>query len=1031
MVYNAGVMFRNTKRVGVLSAVLAFVFIPVVMLVMQPANVEALFGSGDKDIVDKFCIPKSTKSSGYYRPDGWLEVKVINRAKMQVIYKPSGNCTKPASLNAEYFSGQKKFAELIGEGYVLDKDSGDENIDYRMFTGDDSEDDTRIDQFNGSVGQDNAEGGNGRDGILSEAAIKSLFSTSEIVLSFDEGTANIGDNCDGTNANYVLADRGTLEWGCQKDSFAQDDIGYYKGLRISSTYTNIKDFNITYNVIGSGTATKIEHVSQEERDKRTFTWCPGNNGGEFRTENCNGDLSIKSTLEAMAGLGAGQDNFTIFVDSNSKKFNVLVAGPNSVSAQTPNSSTEIATGRGLAGDESVGCESTGATLSYIFCPLIEGLADASDKIFDSFIKPLLQTNPIDLNNPNDPTFSIWKSFRLIGNIILIIALLVIVFSQSIGGGLVDAYAAKKIMPRLLVAAILINLSIYLVSIALDITNILGEGLRKLILSPLYASGNGNISLSGTFSGLGLTALASSIFVAYKLGKDIVKVFQFLLLFVFLPGFLAVLAALFTLIFRQGIIIFLVIISPIAFALYCLPNTEQYFKKWWDALLKTLLVYPIVVVVLAISNVLAATLGAAGDNQDVLTTILFDIVQVVCLILPLFLIPFAFKLAGGIIGTIGATLTGYGKRSTEAVKGNANLPNSLRNRTKGNVTGAFTRAGAQQFRDLNKYSKNTEKGRFRRGAATRAAQFFAGSIEKEALANAASKQRIFNVKDNGDDSIVNARASFVDTDGKRKTLDGKPVSETEWLAAQKQYPTLSDAQAVADYRSTKILTTEEADQFTRNFGMMAQQHGLSEEETTGMFTGLAFARQNERGEYKHGRYIKGEDGQFRFQAAGDPRSLEDGRSGTFLKEQYHKRGSYDGARMFSSYFQSMGDIKAGHLNRLEELNTIRAGGGPLSAAQEQQRQNSLDELKQIKEMENSFEYKGMIRDPETGEMKESGGLTGASAATIAAFEKMKALDNTAGPGAKASLDQINSELSYGQTWESDHSPDHGDFSNRNR
>ena len=51
--------------------------------------------------------------------------------------------------------------------------------------------------------------------------------------------------------------------------------------------------------------------------------------------------------------------------------------------------------------------------------------------------------------------------RSIANIIIIFALLAVVFSQSIGGGMIDAYTAKKIMPRLLAAAIFVNISIYL------------------------------------------------------------------------------------------------------------------------------------------------------------------------------------------------------------------------------------------------------------------------------------------------------------------------------------------------------------------------------------------------------------------------------------------------------------------------------------------------------------------------------------------------------------------------------------------
>jgi hypothetical protein len=63
-------------------------------------------------------------------------------------------------------------------------------------------------------------------------------------------------------------------------------------------------------------------------------------------------------------------------------------------------------------------------------------------------------------------------------------------------------------------------------------------------------------------------------------------------------------------------------------------------------------------------------------------------------LPLLMIPYAFKMAGGAIGSLHGVLTGWGKKTTDAVKGDARDPNSLRSRVKHNYDEHRTRDRAR-------------------------------------------------------------------------------------------------------------------------------------------------------------------------------------------------------------------------------------------------------------------------------------------------------------------------------------------------
>ncbi len=346
----------------------------------------------------------------------------------------------------------------------------------------------------------------------------------------------------------------------------------------------------------------------------------------------------------------------------------------------------------MPNDTNASCENEAGVLGWIVCPVINSIANGVDGIYNNFIQPLLETQPLSIapnkvdaktGKNSNPNLIAWSSFRIIGDIFLVIVLLVIVFGQSIGGGLIDAYSAKKILPRLLAAAILINISFYVVALAVDVSNIVGSGIQSLLMAPFNISGEG-IKIGYGGGALGVAAIIGSLF-ALKIA--VVTFFEWIGMFslaVLLPAILLMIAILGTLIFRQGLILLLIITSPVAFALYCLPNTEQYFRKWWDLLFKTLLVYPIIAVLFAMSNIFSVVItqanGVGGPFKE--------LIGVIALFVPLFLIPFAFKLAGGFLGRLHEVTAGIGKRGVESIKGNPNDQNSLRNRTRRDMLSKF-------------------------------------------------------------------------------------------------------------------------------------------------------------------------------------------------------------------------------------------------------------------------------------------------------------------------------------------------------
>lgn len=353
------------------------------------------------------------------------------------------------------------------------------------------------------------------------------------------------------------------------------------------------------------------------------------------------------------------------------------------------------------------CNSSGGPLAWLICAVIN-IISGGESALEGAIDSLLQTSPLVFTSqkcaPSDTPqqcsnkkfsytiFSVWSKFRLYGDVILVIALLVVIVAEAAGGGVFEAYNVRKVLPRILVAAVMINLSIYLVSIAMDVVNILGAGIQNMIEAPFLQAGGAamqKIHVSGgtgaAFS-LGLGALTFAGISSATIGV------VFLTL---LSAFLVVLGILFTLVIRQGLIVFLIIVSPVAFSLYCLPNTEKYFKKWWDLLSKTLLVYPIVSIVFAMAYISGVVVSNFGLHPQIIA----QTIAIIAVVAPLFLIPFAFKIAGGAIGQIHGVVTGVHARGRKTLMGHA------------------SRMAKQQFSETRNYGRFSDRNKLTRGINT--------------------------------------------------------------------------------------------------------------------------------------------------------------------------------------------------------------------------------------------------------------------------------------------------------------------------
>jgi hypothetical protein len=257
-------------------------------------------------------------------------------------------------------------------------------------------------------------------------------------------------------------------------------------------------------------------------------------------------------------------------------------------------------------------------------------------------------------------YSAWNAFRGYANILFIIAFLIIIYSQITSAGITN-YGVKKLLPKLIIAAILVNASYYLCQIAVDLSNILGYGLKSLFVAigggidtSNSATGNWASNIGGALAVVGAAAGVIALVLAISVP-------------VVLSGLLALLMVVIILIVRRAAIILLIVISPLAFVAWLLPNTQKWFKKWWDLFLSMLVLFPVISALFGAGALAGKILGSAdfGDDAGVA-----KLAALGASVLPLFATIPLLQGALKATGAVGAKLSGMSSAANKRMTSGA-------------------------------------------------------------------------------------------------------------------------------------------------------------------------------------------------------------------------------------------------------------------------------------------------------------------------------------------------------------------------
>ena len=144
-------------------------------------------------------------------------------------------------------------------------------------------------------------------------------------------------------------------------------------------------------------------------------------------------------------------------------------------------------------------------------------------------------------------------------------------------------------------------------------------------------------------------------------------------------------------------------SPIAFAAWLLPNTEDLFKKWMKMFRGLLLVFPIISLLYGAGKLAGAVLASSATVDPNNPDETLHLVALAATTMPLIATPFVLQNSLSSLGSIGAKI---GKLSSAA---NGNLKNAVMNKSRiSDVKNAWKSRSARKLAERR--SGNTWYGR---------------------------------------------------------------------------------------------------------------------------------------------------------------------------------------------------------------------------------------------------------------------------------------------------------------------------------
>ncbi len=286
------------------------------------------------------------------------------------------------------------------------------------------------------------------------------------------------------------------------------------------------------------------------------------------------------------------------------------------------------------GSKDTKCRDGTSTFGWIICPGLDGLTRAIDGVVTmiaNMLKWTILAQNLKGENSQTTILNIWQSVLNIANIAIAVAFMIMLYSYALNSNnTFKAYTVKTLLSRLIVVAVATNFSFYICAALADLSNIAGVGVYELISNDILNNG-GDGHYNAVLDNINLILKGIGLIVLAFLNAGVV--------------ILAVLTIFGAIALRQIALVVLVIMSPLAFACYLLPNTEKWFRKWWDAYVRLLIVFPFFTAAWAgcrmVGYIIAEMPGLDSASAGIISTL-------TTIAPPLLILPI-FKMSSGLMG----------------------------------------------------------------------------------------------------------------------------------------------------------------------------------------------------------------------------------------------------------------------------------------------------------------------------------------------------------------------------------------------
>jgi len=325
-----------------------------------------------------------------------------------------------------------------------------------------------------------------------------------------------------------------------------------------------------------------------------------------------------------------------------------------------------------------GCTKGGSPFGWVPCMLTSSLSSTARWAY-SLIESYLSVDPEIFEN--SALVKGWGAIRNLANLVIFVMLLIVILSQITGFG-VSNYGVKKALPRIIVVALLVNFSLILCRIAIDVMNISATAIKNAF-EPLTEAAWNRVSYDpGVFGNIfGTIGSSGKILINCLLAFFGTKTFLSsgeailnVAMFVVIAAAIGILLLAIVIVVRSALVVILTVTSPLAVILAIFPGTKRTFDRWFSMFKGVLICYPLTALMVYGGNFAGTiALSALGLNGIQVGPVFIQInvftvmASAAASIAPIIMLP------GLIIrstGAIGATLQRFSKGLTNFLVGAA-------------------------------------------------------------------------------------------------------------------------------------------------------------------------------------------------------------------------------------------------------------------------------------------------------------------------------------------------------------------------